>query len=524
MPCRPGPPALFCKREAGQAAAAAPGAAAAALAGRYDPARMTAVGVSEEALWIDGERVPARAGRCSEVLAPATGEVLARVAAASPEDIDAAVGAARRSYEAGDWRRASAAERARVLLLLAERIRAEAEDLAALEARNVGKPIREARGEVEMGAACFQYYAGLIPAFGGRTVPVGAPGTGLTFREPVGVCGLIVPWNFPFAITTWKVAPALALGNSVVVKPASATPLSALRLAELAAEAGVPPGVLNVVPGPGGAAGAALARHPDVRKIAFTGSTEVGSEVMRAAADDVKRVSLELGGKSASLIFADADLEQAGASVAGSFGNAGQDCCARSRVLVERPVHDEIVERFVERTRALRLGDPLDEQTEMGSLVSAAHRERVDGYVRRALGEGARLATGGEARREGVFERGSFYEPTVLRGVTPEMEIAREEVFGPVVAILPFDTEEEAIRLANSTVYGLSGSLWTRDVGRALRVARAVETGVISVNSSWSVHLEMPFGGVKRSGVGRELGPPALEHYSEWKSVFIAEG
>jgi betaine-aldehyde dehydrogenase len=484
---------------------------------------MAAVEAPHETLWIDGRRVPARSEKSVEVLNPATGEVLAEVAQADAADIDAAVAAAKRSFESGDWRRATPAERARVLLRLAERIRVEEEDLAALESRNVGKPIQEARGEVEMGAACFQYYAGLIPAFGGRTVPVGAPGTGLTFREPVGVCGLIVPWNFPFAITTWKVAPALALGNSVVVKPASATPLTALRLAELASEAGLPPGVLNVVPGAGGEAGSALARHPDVRKIAFTGSTEVGSGVMRAAADDVKRVSLELGGKSASVIFADADLEKAGSSVSGSFGNAGQDCCARSRILVERSVYDEVIERFVERTRALRVGDPLDAKTEVGSLISAAHRERVDGYVRRAVDQGARLCIGGHMLHGSLYDRGSFYEPTVLRGVTPEMEVAREEVFGPVVAILPFDTEEEAIRLANATIYGLSGSLWTRDVARALRVARAIETGVISINSSWSVHLEMPFGGVKRSGVGRELGPGALEHYSEWKSVFIAE-
>jgi betaine-aldehyde dehydrogenase len=472
----------------------------------------------QQDLWIDGERVPARDGRVFPVVNPATGEVLAQVAQGGPEDVNAAVKAARRSFEQGEWRRATAAERARVLLRLAEGIRAAAEELAALESRNVGKPISEARGEIEMGAACFQYYAGLIPAFGGQTVPVGAPGTGLTFREPVGVCGLIVPWNFPFAITTWKVAPALALGNSVVVKPASATPLTALRLAELAAEAGVPPGVINVVPGPGGAAGSALAQHPDVRKVAFTGSTEVGSEVMRLAAGDVKRVSLELGGKSASLIFADADLEKAGASVSGSFGNAGQDCCARSRILVERPVYDEVVECFVERTRALRVGDPLEDTTEIGSLISPEHRDRVHGYVRRGIEQGAKLCTGGKA-----LDRGSFYEPAVFRDVTPEMTIAQEEIFGPVVAILPFDTEEEAIRLANSTIYGLSGSLWTRDLARALRVVRAVETGVISVNSGWSVHLEMPFGGVKRSGVGRELGPPALDHYSEWKSVFIAE-
>ncbi|HSS76632.1 MAG TPA: aldehyde dehydrogenase family protein [Thermoanaerobaculia bacterium] len=477
----------------------------------------------EAGLWIDGRPVASRFGEPAAVFNPATGEVLARVAQAGPEDVGAAVDAADRAWRRGDWRRATVAERARVLLRLAERIREGSEELAALESRNVGKPLTEARGEIEMGAACFQYYAGLIPAFGGRTVPVSAPGTGLTFREPVGVCGLIVPWNFPFAITTWKVAPALALGNYVVVKPASTTPLSALRLAELAAEAGLPPGVLNVVPGPGGAAGSALARHPDVRKISFTGSTEVGSEVMRAAAADVKRVSLELGGKSASLIFADADLEKAGASISGSFGNAGQDCCARSRVLVERPVYEEVVERFVARVRALRVGDPMDAATEIGSLISKAHRDKVDGWVRRGVEQGATLCTGGRPLAGGSYDRGSFYEPAVFRNVSPEMAIAQEEIFGPVVAILPFDTEEEAIRLANGTIYGLSGSLWTRDLGRAMRVVRAIETGVISVNTSWSVHLEMPFGGVKRSGVGRELGPSALDHYSEWKSVFIAD-
>src|SRR5258708_4704034 len=478
----------------------------------------------EEGLWIDGERVPARSGRYSEVVNPASGEVLARVAEGGAEDVGGAVAAAGRSLERGEGRRPAAGGRARVLLRLADLLRAGAEDLAVLESRSVGKPIQEARAEIEMGAACFQYYAGLIPAFGGQTVPLAAPGTGLTFREPVGVCGLIVPWNFPFAITTWKVAPALALGNSVVVKPASATPLTALRLAELAAAAGVPPGVLNVVTGPGGEIGSALARHPDVRKIAFTGSTQVGSEIMRTVAGDLKRVSLELGGKSASLIFADADLEQAGASVSSSFGNAGQDCCARSRILVERPVYQEVVERFVARTRALRIGDPLQDSTEMGSLISREHRERVHAYVRRGVEQGATLCTGGEALRGEPFDRGSFYAPAVFCDVSPQMTIAQEEIFGPVVSILAFDSEEEAIRMANSTIYGLSGSLWTRDLARALRVVRAVETGVISVNSGWSVHLEMPFGGVKRSGFGRELGLPALDHYSEWKSVFIAAG
>ncbi len=476
-----------------------------------------------EPLLVDGRRLPARAGERAPVVEPATGAVLAYVARAGVEDVQVAVEAAQRAFEAGDWRRASPALRARVLLRLAGLIREHAEELARLESRNVGKPIGESRGEVQMGADCFQYYAGQIPTFGGRTVPVAAAGTGLTFREPVGVCALVVPWNFPFAITTWKVAPALALGNAVVVKPASATPLTALRLGELALEAGLPPGVLNVLPGPGGAVGAALVQHPAVRKVSLTGSTEVGAAVMRLAAGDIKRVSLELGGKSASLVFADADLDRAATAVFSVFGNAGQDCCARSRVLVERPVYREFVERFVERTRRLRLGDPLDEATEIGSLISPEHRARVDGFVQRARAEGARLCTGGAVPRGEPFARGSFYEPTVFADVTPGMEIAREEIFGPVVSIMPFDTEEEAIRLANDSIYGLSGSLWTRDIGRALRVVRAVETGVISVNSSHSVHLEMPFGGVKRSGVGRELGPAALEHYSELKSVFIAQ-
>jgi betaine-aldehyde dehydrogenase len=484
---------------------------------------MTDRDVPVEGLLIDGRRVAAASGQQAPALNPATGRALARVAQAGIADAHAAVEAARRSYQDGAWRRSTVAERARVLLRLAELIRANAEELARLESSNVGKPVGESRGEVGMGADCFQFYAGLIPSFGGRTVPVSAPGTGLTFREPVGVCALIVPWNFPFAITTWKVAPALALGNSVVVKPASATPLTALRLGELALEAGLPPGVLNILPGPGGAIGAALVTHPAVRKISFTGSTEVGAGVMRLAADDIKRVSLELGGKSANIVFADADLEKAGTAVFSVFGNAGQDCCARSRVLVERAAYNEFVERFVERTRALRIGDPLDDATEIGSLISPEQRARVDGYVRKGVEQGARLCIGGQLKRGDMYDQGSFYEPTVFADVGPDMVIAQEEIFGPVVSIMPFDTEAEAIALANGTIYGLSGSLWTRDIGRALRVVRAVETGVIAVNTSWSVHLEMPFGGVKRSGLGRELGPSALEHYSEQKSVFIAE-
>ena len=484
---------------------------------------MADLDIPYEPLLIDGRRVSGAADRRAPIMNPATGGVLAHVAQAGVEDADSAVAAARRSFDDGAWRRASSAERARVLLRLAELIRAHAQELATLESRNVGKPIGESRGEVQMGADCFQYYAGQIPTFGGRTVPVAASGTGLTFREPVGVCALIVPWNFPFAITTWKVAPALACGNSLVVKPASATPLTALRLGELALEAGLPPGVLNVLPGPGGAVGAALAQHPAIRKISFTGSTEVGAEVMRLAAGDLKRVSLELGGKSANIVFADADLDKATSAVFSVFGNAGQDCCARSRVLIERPIYAEFVERFVERTRRIKIGDPLDEATEVGSLISPEQRARVDRYVQRGKEQGARLCIGGQAPQDAALGQGSFYEPTVFADVAPEMVIAQEEIFGPVASLMPFDSEEQAIRLANGTIYGLSGSVWTRDIARALRVVRAVQTGVISVNTSHSVHLELPFGGVKHSGIGRELGTAAMEHYSELKSVFIAE-
>ncbi|HLV80824.1 MAG TPA: aldehyde dehydrogenase family protein [Chthonomonadaceae bacterium] len=474
-------------------------------------------------LFIEGIAIPAADGAQMPVHNPATGETLAQVAQAGEADVARAVEAARRAYEAGEWRGFGPSERAAALRRLADLLRAHQEEIARIEMQNVGKPLKSARGEAGYAARVFDYYAGILSTFGGQTVPLAAKGTGLTFHEPLGVCGLIVPWNFPLVITSWKVAPALAMGNTVVLKPAEWTPLSALRLAELAIEAGIPAGVLNVTPGPGPVAGAALARHPAVRKVAFTGSTTTGSQIMRMAADDIKRVSLELGGKSASLVFADADLETAAASVMSVFDNTGQDCCARSRYLVERRIYEEFVERFAAHTQALRVGDPQDEATDLGPLVSPVHRERVDGYVRQGVEQGARLRLGGQALREGALAPGCYYAPTLFTDVSPQMAIAQKEIFGPVVAMIPFDDEAEAIRLANATIYGLSGSIWTRDIGRALRVARALETGVLSINSSSSVHLEMPFGGFKQSGLGRELGPAALEQYSETKSVFIAD-
>jgi len=444
------------------------------------------------------------------------------VASAAREDVDRAVRSARAAFESESWRRSSSAQRTDSLLRLASLIDENAAELADLESRNVGKPIREARDEVALASRCFQYYAGAAARICGQTIPVAAGGLSLTLRQPLGVCGLIIPWNFPLVIAAWKLAPALAAGNTAVLKPSSQTPLTALRLGELAVEAGFPAGAVNVVPGPGAAAGNALARHPLVRKISFTGSTEVGAEVMRIAADGIKRVTLELGGKSANIVFADADIDRAClGAVASVLGNAGQDCCARSRLLVERPAYQRVAENVRETFRARRLGPPSDDATEMGPLVTFAHRERVMGYVNVGKVEGARLACGGQPPVDPSLSSGSYLEPALFVDVEPRMRIAREEIFGPVLCVLPFDDEAEAVRIANESEYGLSSSVWTSDLGRGVRVARAMESGVVSVNSSHSVHLEAPFGGFKSSGLGRELGMAAIEHYSELKSVYI---
>ncbi len=473
-------------------------------------------------LWIDGRSAPAASGATSALSEPATGEPLARVSVADVDDAGRASDAAARAFRQGPWPRATAAERQRVLLGFAARIRAQVEELAQLEARNAGKPIADARWEVGAAAQCFEFFAGAATVLSGRVPPVDGRGLAVVLRKPVGPCALIVPWNFPFLIAAWKLAPALAAGNTVVLKPASATPLTALQLGPLAQQAGVPDGVLNVLAGPGASAGAALVRHPAIRKISFTGDSMNGTEILRLAAPDIKRVSLELGGKSANIVFADADLDACvEKSLLSVFGNAGQDCCARSRILVEATVHDALVERFAAATQRLRVGDPLDPETQMGSLISRAHRERVLGYVEAGRAEGARLVCGGALPGAGPLARGAFLMPAVFDRVTPGMRIAREEIFGPVVAILPFRDEREAVALANDSEYGLSGSLWTGDARRALRVARQLETGAISVNASRSVFLEAPFGGWKRSGMGRELGIEALEGYTETTSIYF---
>jgi betaine-aldehyde dehydrogenase len=446
------------------------------------------------------------------VVEPATEATLAELEHAGVQDTDAAVARAKAAFPA--WRAVAPADRARLLRTMADAIAARSEELAVLEARNVGKPIVDARGEVAMVADAFNYYAGAPERLLGATIPV-AGGVDMTFREPLGVVGLIVPWNFPLPISSWKVAPALAAGNTVVLKPAELTPLTALELEKLALAAGLPRGVLNVVVGPGRVVGERLVEHPDVAKIAFTGSTAVGRRIGQLASQSIKRVTLELGGKSANLIFADADLAAAArAAPLAVFGNAGQDCCARSRILVQRPALDEFMAQLESAVKSLRVGDPLDDSTEMGPLISADQREKVASYLQ----DDAPIAFRGSAP-EGP---GYWFAPTVLCPVSNDDRAAREEIFGPIAAVIPFDDEEEAVRLANDTIYGLSGSIWTRDGARALRVARALESGALSVNSNTSVRVSTPFGGFKQSGVGRELGPDALHYYTELKNVFVA--
>ncbi|GAA0800880.1 aldehyde dehydrogenase family protein [Spirilliplanes yamanashiensis] len=447
----------------------------------------------------------------SEVVSPVDGRPFTEVPAATEADTDAAIEAAARAFES--WRAVAPGDRARLLRRFAAAVDAHVDELAALEVRNAGHTVGNARWEAGNVRDVLDYYAGAPERLSGRQIPV-AGGLDVTFHEPLGVVGVIVPWNFPMPIAGWGFAPALAAGNTVVLKPAELTPLTAIRLGELALEAGLPPGVFTVVPGKGSVVGQRFVTHPAVRKVCFTGSTAVGKSIMAGCADQVKRVTLELGGKSANIVFADADLERAAAGAPASvFDNAGQDCCARSRLLVQRSVYDRFLELLEPAVRGFRVTDPADEAAEMGPLISAGQRSSVASYV-----DGADVAFRGSAPDGDGF----WYPPTVLLARGPDDRHWREEVFGPVLSVLPFDDEAQAVALANDTEYGLSGSIWTRDVGRALRVARGVDSGNLSVNSHSSVRYWTPFGGMKQSGFGRELGPDALHSFTDVKNVFIA--
>jgi aldehyde dehydrogenase (NAD+)/betaine-aldehyde dehydrogenase len=473
---------------------------------------------SEHGLFINGEPVEAASGEQRDLLEPATGDVLGRAAMAGEADIDRAVEAARAALD-GPWGRTAPTERSRLLHALGDAVVANRKELAELESRNVGKALSSVKAEVAGAAENFRFFASVLGTIGGRSSPIGGSLLSYTLKEPVGVCGQIVPWNYPLLMSVWKLSPALAAGCAVVLKPDPQTPLSVLRIAELASEVGFPPGAINIVPGEGPTAGAYLVKHPGVDKVAFTGSTRTGSEIMRLAADGIKRVTLELGGKSPNLVFADANLDDAvPSSVWSIYYAAGQSCEARSRVLVEQSLYDEFVARFAEYAKQLRVGDPLDPETQIGSLISTSHRERVHGFVERGVAEGAEIVTGGEL----PDGKGAFYTPTVLANVRNEMEVAQEEIFGPVVTVIPFEDEKDAIRIANDVRYGLFATVWTGDPARGHRVAARIKSGMVGINMPFTAFPGIPFGGYKQSGFGRELSIDTLDLYLETKGVLVS--
>ncbi len=470
----------------------------------------------EFGLFIDGETVEGSDAR--ELTEPATGEAFGTAQLAGEAEVDRAVDAARAALD-GPWGKTPANERSRLLHALADAIAANRKELCELEARNVGKAISSVKAELFGAVENFRFYASAIASIGGRSNPIGGSILTYTLKEPVGVAGQIVPWNYPLMMATWKLAPALAAGCSVVLKPDPQTPATALRLAELAAEVGFPPGTVNVIPGDGPTTGAYLVRHPGVDKVAFTGSTRTGGEIMRLCSDPIKRLTLELGGKSPNLVFADADLASALPSAVWSiYYSAGQSCEARSRVLVEQPLYDEFVSAFAEQAGSVKVGDPLDAETQMGSLISQAHRDRVHSFVEGARGEGAEVVVGGEPGEH------AFYPPTVVAGIENSATIAQEEVFGPVVTVIPFADEQDAIRTANDVKYGLMASVWTGDPARGHRVAARIKAGTVGINMPYTAFPGLPFGGYKQSGFGRELGLDSLELYLETKSVLLNTG
>jgi betaine-aldehyde dehydrogenase len=469
---------------------------------------------------IDGQWVPPTNGRWTDVFDPSSGDVFSSIPASAEEDIDLAVAAARRSFKAGTWSRIAPAERGRVLWRLADLIRENSEPLARVETRDSGKPICESREDIAGTADVFEYYAGMASKIVGQTLQMPGNQLGMLLRVPVGVVGVITPWNFPIFVASWKVAPALCAGNSVVIKPPQLSSLSCLALGQLALRAGIPAGVFNVVSGPGSSAGARLAGHPDVEVLAFTGGTDTGRIVMRARAEIVRPIQLELGGKSPNVVFADADLDLAVAGAAfGIFYTQGENCNAGSRIIVEDSIYDEFLRRLKTKTESIRVLPGMDEASQMGALISKEQLDRVTGYVDIGIAEGARVLTGGKRLQGGVYGNGYFYAPTVLADVKREHRVFQEEIFGPVVTVSRFHGDDEAIDLANDTEFGLAAGVWTKDVDRALRCALEIDSGYVWVNTFNGTPIEVPFGGVKNSGFGRDCGPQAIDTYMTWKTV-----
>src|SRR5271166_3401089 len=473
-------------------------------------------------MYVDGEWTPASDGGVRELVSPSSGQIVAKVAEGTKQDAERAIRAARKAFDEGPWQQTGAQDRAKLLFKLADKIEEHATELSRLETLNNGKPLRETDYDVADAANCFRYYAGLATKPQGQTFDVPAASQTMVVREPIGVCGQIIPWNYPLLMAAWKLAPALAAGNTCVLKPSELTPLTVLRLATFIEELGFPRGVVNIVLGAGPVVGAALAESPLVDKVAFTGGTKTGRTIMRAAAETLKKISLELGGKSPNIVFADADFETAvDYALFGIYANAGQVCSAGSRLLIEDSIHDKFVKRLVERARKIKIGDGFDPATEMGPLITRAHQEKVESYIRTGLEEGAKLETGGKRLAGALGETGNFVEPTIFTNTKPDMRIVQEEIFGPVLVVQRFKDEAEAVKLANDTVYGLAGAVFTNDIAKAHRVIRKLRAGITWINTYHPTYNEAPWGGYKQSGIGRELGTYGYDQYTEVKQINV---